>query len=322
VNVLVTGALGTIGRQTVIALAARGHRVRALDLGTLRNRVRARAFSRSVECLWGDLRRPPVARAAVAGMNAVVHLAAVLPPRAYDVPELVHSVNVGGTSAVLEAARACNRPIALAYASSCAVYGITQHRSPPVRETDPVAATDEYTRSKLDAEALVRQTPLPWVVLRLAHVPILGLRVPHRIMFDIPLDNRIELLHASDAALALACAVESQTCRNRVLLVGGGATCQVLYRNYLERALAAMGLPLPPPSLFGTQYHYSDWLDAGASQALWQYQRHAFEDIMSAIERRARRLAPLVRAVQPAAASALASLSPYRRRVTPATAEG
>ena len=40
-------------------------------------------------------------------------------------------------------------------------------------------------------------------------MPILGVRDPHPIMFEIGLDNRIESLHADDAGLAITNALET-----------------------------------------------------------------------------------------------------------------
>lgn len=176
----------------------------------------------------------------------------------------------------------------------------------------PVVASDAYTRAKLSVEQAVRQAPFSWVILRLSHVPILGMRMPHRVMFDLPLDNRMELLHADDAATAIVNALETEAVHSRTLLVGGGPSCQTMYKEYLEGALRAMGLDPLPAWAFGSQYHYSDWLETTQSQEMLGYQRHSFGDIMRAIEARGRRFRPFVRAFAPVLTHALIRTSPYK----------
>ena len=133
-------------------------------------------------------------------------------------------------------------------------------------------------------------------------------------MFDIGLDNRIEALHADDAALAIANAMETPAAWGRILFVGGGSSCQLTYREYLTRLLAAMGVPPLPDDAFSTAVYATDWIDTTESQALLHYQRHDFADIAEAIAAGLgwkRRLVPMV---GPLARAAILRLSPYRAR--------
>ena len=115
-------------------------------------------------------------------------------------------------------------------------------KPPPRHIDDPMVATNGYTAHKIECEAMIRESGLRWCIFRLADVPILGIRDPHPIMFEIGLENRIEALHADDAGLAIANALETPAVWGRVLFVGGGASCQLTYREYLTRMLAAMGI--------------------------------------------------------------------------------
>src|SRR6185436_6390859 len=124
---------------------------------------------------------------------------------------------------------------------------------------------------------------LDWCILRLTDVPILGTRDPHPIMFEIGLDNRIEALHADDAGLAIANALETPQAWGRVWFIGGGPTCQLTYREYLTRLLAAMGVEPLPEEAFSTAVYATDWVDTEDSEALLHYQRHSFDDIAEAV---------------------------------------
>lgn len=78
-NVLVTGAFGNIGFSTVEELLARGHAVRCFDVPTRANLRAASRLGGKAEVVWGDLREPSEVRRAVQGMEAVIHLAFLIP---------------------------------------------------------------------------------------------------------------------------------------------------------------------------------------------------------------------------------------------------
>src|SRR5262245_16097112 len=94
-TVLVTGSAGRIGRAAVRELKARGPRVRGFD----------RAPSPGAdESVVGDITDADAVRRAVAGVGAVVHLAAT--PDDDDFLTRLLPNNIVGVYQVLEAARA------------------------------------------------------------------------------------------------------------------------------------------------------------------------------------------------------------------------
>ena len=75
---------------------------------------------------WRRLRdRGEVIGAALRGVDAVVHLAAILPPHVDEAPALARRVNVEGTRNVLEAARTFGRAAAEAARAIALTYPIT-----------------------------------------------------------------------------------------------------------------------------------------------------------------------------------------------------
>ena len=99
---MVTGASGAVGPRVVDALCEAGHAVRSFSLDTLP----PGALSGGVQALVGDVTDAGAVQSAIQGVDAVVHLAALLhivnPP-----PELrkkYERINVGGTATVVEAA--------------------------------------------------------------------------------------------------------------------------------------------------------------------------------------------------------------------------
>jgi UDP-glucose 4-epimerase len=314
VHVLLTGSFGNIGSHTLPELVRQGHTVRCFAQDSAAGRRRARGLPAGTEMAWGDIRDAATVTDATAGVDAVLHLAAIIPPASEERPEEARAVNVDGTRNVIAACQGRSCPPRLLFTSTFDVHGHTLHKPPPRHVDDPLVATDGYTAHKIECEEMVRYSGLTWCIFRLADVPVLGIRAPHRIMFEIGPDNRIESLHADDAALAIVTALHTPAVWGRILFVGGGATCQVTYREYLARLLAAMGIDPLPEEAFSTEVYATDWLDTEESQRLLAYQRHSFDDIAAAIAASLgwrRHLTPLA---GPFARGALLALSPYYRK--------
>jgi nucleoside-diphosphate-sugar epimerase len=214
----------------------------------------------------------------------VIHLAAVLPPRSEIDPDHAYSVTVTGTRNVANAIGAEPSRPRLIYVSSLAVFGRTSDRPPPRRATDPVRPIDHYTRHKAEAESIVRASGAEWAILRLGMVVPVGRLVRDpllmREMFEIPLTLRIECVHAEDVARALTNAVSCDGVLGRILLIGGGQRCQVLHRDFVQRAFDEIGIGALPAKAFSSVPYHTDWLDTDESERLLRYQRHTFEDYL------------------------------------------
>lgn len=219
-----------------------------------------------------------------------------------------------GTAAVIAAGQAQPTPPRLLFTSTLDVHGNTLHRTPPRHIEDPLVPTNPYTEHKIEGERLVRESGLDWAIFRLADVPVLGLRAPHPIMFEIGLENRIEAIHADDAGLAIANALETPEAWGRVFFIGGGPSCQLTYRDYLTRLLAAMGVGPLPERAFSPAEYATDWLDTVESEALLHYQRHSFDDIVAALARSLGWRRRAISIVAPLVRAALLRLSANYRR--------
>ncbi len=121
------------------------------------------------------------------GVDTVIHLAAMIPPAADEHPERARATNVEVPPTVIAACQAQPDPPRLLFTSTFDVHGHTLDQPPPRHVDDPLVATDPYTANKIECEAMVRASGLDWSILRLADVPILGVRDPHPIMFEIGL---------------------------------------------------------------------------------------------------------------------------------------
>jgi UDP-glucose 4-epimerase len=151
---LVTGGAGFIGSHIVEELLRRGDTVRVLDNFSSGSRENLEEFRGNLEILEGDLRDAETVKAAVRNMDLVFHLAAfVSVPQSMSDPETCFAVNVGGTVALLEAARREEtRKVVLS--SSTAVYGDTDVF--PTTEETPLRPLSPYALSKQVNELYAR----------------------------------------------------------------------------------------------------------------------------------------------------------------------
>jgi UDP-glucose 4-epimerase len=172
-KILVTGADGFIGSHLVERLVAEGAEVRAFCfynsqgswgwLDTATAEVRA-----AIDVRLGDIRDAAFVADATAGIDVVMHLAALIAiPYSYRAPESFVATNVQGTLNVLEAVRR-HSVSRLIVTSTSEVYGTPD--TLPIRETHPLNAQSPYAATKVAADQLAlsfhRSFGVPVVVLR------------------------------------------------------------------------------------------------------------------------------------------------------------
>ncbi|HSS62159.1 MAG TPA: NAD(P)H-binding protein [Candidatus Limnocylindrales bacterium] len=133
-NVLVTGGTGTLGRHVVMRLRQSGHRARILS----------RQPRGHVDAVQGDLKTGAGLEKAVAGMDAIVHAATGARQSLTS-----RRVDVGGTRRLIKVARKAGINH-IVYVSIVGIDG----------------AAYPYYRTKVAAESIVRESAIPWSILR------------------------------------------------------------------------------------------------------------------------------------------------------------
>jgi dihydroflavonol-4-reductase len=158
VRVLVTGGTGYVGSYAVHALLAAGHSPRLLVRNPDRLARTVGAIGVDVnelEIASGDMMDSAAVAAAVAGVDAVIHAAAVVAALNRADAERTVETNVEGTRTVIDAALAAGCDPVVHISSVAALFT----PSAPLITADLLPATkaaSPYTRSKALAEELAR----------------------------------------------------------------------------------------------------------------------------------------------------------------------
>ena len=152
-SVLVTGACGYLGAPVCLELVARGSAVRGIDaLLYDAGGVTSVLEDAGVHLIVGDLRDPEVRSEALSGIDAVVHLAAIVgDPACARQPELSHQVNVQASRGLIAEARRA-RVERFIFASTCSNYGRMADPDVPIDEDGRLAPVSLYAEQKVAVE--------------------------------------------------------------------------------------------------------------------------------------------------------------------------
>jgi dihydroflavonol-4-reductase len=158
VRILVTGGTGYVGSYLTKALLAAGHTPRLLvrDIRRLAPTVSALGVDvAALETAVGDMTDPATVAAAVDGVDATIHGAAIVAALNRKDAQRTVTANVAGTETVLDAAIAAGCDPVVHISSVAALFTPT---APLITADLPPAthAKNPYTRSKALAEALAR----------------------------------------------------------------------------------------------------------------------------------------------------------------------
>lgn len=225
-KILVTGATGKVGSRLVPRLLAKGYDVSVF----VRDAAKASALAAlGAKVIIGDLYEPGTIPAAVAGMDAVIHLAALF--RTFTDDEGIVKTNREGTIGLANAAMAAGVK-RFVFASTSNVYGAGYGR--PAREDEQVDINDPraYAASKIAAEqeliSMQQNNGFDVRILRLAFV--YGDKDPH-IAEILPLlkkmkylsGSRMHMVHHLDVAQALLLLLHTEGLEGEIFNVADDA---------------------------------------------------------------------------------------------------
>ncbi|MEG1892726.1 MAG: polysaccharide biosynthesis protein, partial [Bacilli bacterium] len=95
-KILLTGAGGSIGFETLKQFMETDNEITVLDLDTRKNRKRLSKYSNNATIIYGSINDTLLIDKIVPLQDIIIHLAAVIPPLADRNPELTRKVNFYG----------------------------------------------------------------------------------------------------------------------------------------------------------------------------------------------------------------------------------
>jgi nucleoside-diphosphate-sugar epimerase len=186
---LVTGGSGYIGALLVKELLEAQHEVRVLDsLLHGQQDIAAEQEQAGVEVIRADIRDAEARKRALAGADAVVHLAAIVgDPACGRDPKLSDEVNVQATRGLVADAGEAGVE-RLVFASTCSNYGRMADPAVPITEDGELRPVSLYAEQKVSMEQLIlggQESSVKPTCLRFATVYGVG----RRMRFDLTVNE-------------------------------------------------------------------------------------------------------------------------------------
>lgn len=153
-NILITGGAGYVGTTLINLLLEKGFNVRVLDSLRSGGESLIPYFGhKEFSFLKGDIRNKVDVEKALAGIDFVIHLAAIVGyPACRKEPELSYDINVNGTKNLINIIKG---KIPLLFASTGSTYGKMIEKL--CTETTPLNPLTNYGKQKVEAENIVKK---------------------------------------------------------------------------------------------------------------------------------------------------------------------
>ena len=295
-KILITGAFGNIGKAVIEEAYKQHHEIIVFEIENKKTRKSALHYrNKLTKVIFGDIRNFDSVKTAVQEAEAVIHLAAIIPPLSKKNRELTMDVNYGGTANLIKAINETKQDIPLVFTSSASVMGPTQLQDKMISRNDPLVITGNYEESKIKCEELLKTNADNYLVFRLAGVlptfsawsfkdlfPLL------EEIFDMHPNMRLEMITAEDVATALVTGAEKlksdETPKNQAYILGGGEKngWQLRGKDFLSLFFGAFALPVPDQKYFTqdiNRYHL-DWYDTKEAQQEFNFQNHNINEYL------------------------------------------
>jgi nucleoside-diphosphate-sugar epimerase len=263
-NVIVTGGAGYVGSTLVPLLLGEGHRVRVLDTLLHGGEPLLGVWCHpGFEFIRGDICDRAMVRTAISGMDAVIHLAAVVgDPACARQPELARAVNLESSLGLIEESRRAGVGRFI-FASTCSNYGKMKDADRYVDEESELSPVSIYAETKVAVEKSLLQSGniSGWCPTPLRFATIFG--VSPRMRFDLTVNEfTMEMLtkkrlvvfgeqfwrpyvHVRDAARAIQLVLGSPEPKVTGCVFNVGATGQ----NFQKQQLVELIRPYAPDAV-------------------------------------------------------------------------
>ena len=290
-RILVTGASGTVGREVIYQLLSEPdkYEVSAFDINTKSSARFFGQFKDNIKVYIGDIGDEDVVAQACKEKDAVIHLAAIIPPLADDNHALAERVNVNGTENLIKGLQNYSPEAFFLYSSSISVYG-DRLQNPWIKTGDPLipCERDYYAKTKLKAEKLIQQQIKHWTIFRLTAIMGTKNHGASPLMFHMPLETKMEICTPADTARAFVSALRHQKeLEQEIYNLSGGSDCRITYRDFIRRSFKISGLGNPDfqrGTFAEKNFHCGYYADGDTLEEILHFRRDSIEDYFAQLK--------------------------------------
>lgn len=289
VNILLTGASGTIGFEVLRQLVVRNdYKLTVFDKETRISKKLFAPYKNQMSVIYGDLSNEDDLMRIKEHFDVAIHLAAIIPPLSDEKPGLAWQVNVAGTQNVIRLLEKTSPDVFLLFSSSIAVYG-DHVLEPDISISSPLNALEQdvYAQSKIESEKMIRNSKLNWSIFRLT--AIMKNHKMTKLMFHMPLTTMLEICTPADTARAFVEAVRHRSeLSGRVFNLGGGSQCCISYREFLERSFHVFGLgklSFPEHAFAERNFHCGIYIDGDRLEKILHFRRDTVDSYFVDVSR-------------------------------------
>ncbi len=259
-------------------------------------------YGARIEVLRGTVADEELCKQLVCGVDLVVHMAAVIPPRSDASFIDSYECNQCGAIALVNAVKAQNPQPAYVHISTVALYGNRNEKHPWGRVGDPllVSPFDAYAMHKLAGERYVLEAGLRrFAVLRqtaMLHPNMLNDNVSDGLMFHTALNAPLEWVSSRDSGYLIKqlvkreCEGKIESFWNNVYNIGAGRagrdTGYDTFRDGFRLIGGSAEKFFKPDWLASRNFHGLWYLDGDELQSYFAYERDGVEEYWKEIGRR------------------------------------
>lgn len=322
-NVLITGASGGVGQAVLNECSKRKHKITVIGRQSERAEKVYKEYEEVInKVIWADLTNKEEVKKALKNQDVIIHLAAIIPPLSEKKQELTQKINVGVTRNIIESIKELKNKTKLVFTSSAAVMGITQHKKPPIKVSAALKATNNYTKTKIECEKLIKKSKIKYVIVRLAAVMNTISKPDFSMMkeaFNLRLKNRMEVVIDLDVATALLNASEllqeTKKIDKKIFFIGGGEEngCWLTVKEMQKRMFEAYGIGMLNEDYYTKKPYPIDWLDTKESQKYLKYQNHSFQYYLDGINEKVKFVKPIIKLFSPLIRKWIENQSEHKR---------
>ena len=242
-KVLVTGAAGAVGLQTIRFLLSEGkYDITALELKDKHVYKRLKRFRKRINIVFGDVTDSALIDALIKEHDIVIHLAGVLPHLANVRDDLCKEIDYKGTIQIVDSIKDYHPDCYLLFASSTSVYGYQENSvNLNVKTKGNLDENDYYSKYKLDAEEYIKKNIKNYSILRLAYItadPCM-----ESLIYNVRPNTTMEFLTPQDAGYAFVKSIEFKKEMNKKIYnLSGGEKYRDNYYNFLINVFKTYGL--------------------------------------------------------------------------------